>query len=98
MSMVLDTTFHIWFIMTVYYKMQKMLLQNATAILLQNATVLLEHATVISKCDVYYQSRQCMLLREMDKALDVLTWKYDNIFLMSDFNAEPADTAVSDFC
>ena len=33
--------------MTVYYKMEKMLLQNATAILLQNATVLLENATVI---------------------------------------------------
>ena len=30
-----------------------MLLQNATALLLQNATVLLQNATVITKCDVY---------------------------------------------
>ena len=39
MSMVLDTRFHIWFIMTVYYKMPKMLLQNAIArSSLQNVT------------------------------------------------------------
>ena len=46
MSMVVDTRFHTWFIMTVYYKMQKIILQNATAILLQNAT------------EVYYKMRQ----------------------------------------
>ena len=67
MSMVLDTRFHIWFIMTVYYKMRQILLQNAIAILLhkcdrsllqnapgfllQNATVLLQNAAVIAKCD-----------------------------------------------
>ena len=50
--------FHIWFVMTVYYKIRQMLLQNATAILVQNATVLLQNATVITdnfitKCDVY---------------------------------------------
>ena len=38
MSTVLDTRFHIWFIMTVYCKMRQILLQNAKAILLQNAT------------------------------------------------------------
>ena len=37
-------------------------------------------------------------LKEIDKDLDVLTSKYDNIILMGDFNAEPADTVVSDFC
>ena len=36
-------------------------------------------------------------LKEIDKDLDVLTSKYDNIILMGDFNAEPADTFVSDF-
>ena len=54
--------------MTVYYKIWKILLQNATAILLRNATslkcvkffitkwtVVLENATVITKCDVYYK-------------------------------------------
>ena len=57
---------HIWFIMTVYYKMRQILLQNATANLLQNATevyykmrqvfyhemqVLLQNATFITYCD-----------------------------------------------
>ena len=37
-------------------------------------------------------------LKEIGKDLDVLTSKYDNIILMGDFNAEPADTVVSDFC
>ena len=37
-------------------------------------------------------------LKEMGKNLDVLTSKYDNIILMGDFNAEPADTVVSGFC
>ena len=37
-------------------------------------------------------------LKEIGKDLDVLTSKYDNIILMGDFNAEPADTFVSDFC
>ena len=48
MSIVLDTRFHIWFIMTVYYKMRQIFLQNVTAILLQNVTV------IITKCDRYY--------------------------------------------
>ena len=37
-------------------------------------------------------------LKEISKNLDVLTSKYDNIILMADFDAEPADTVVSDFC
>ena len=37
-------------------------------------------------------------LKEIGKDLDVLTSKYDNIILMGDFNAEPAETVVSDFC
>ena len=70
LSMVLDTKksnfgkqqclrFHIWFIVTLYYKMWQTLLLNLTAILLQNATkgllqnasgVLLQNETVITKC------------------------------------------------
>ena len=38
MSMVLDTRFYIWFIMTLYYEMRQISLQDATATLLQNAT------------------------------------------------------------
>ena len=37
-------------------------------------------------------------LKEISKDLDVLTSKYDNIILTGDFDAEPADTVVSDFC
>ena len=37
-------------------------------------------------------------LKEIGKDLDVLTSKYDNIILMGDFNAEPADTVGSGFC
>ena len=73
--------------MTVYYKMRQIFLQNATTILLQNATefyhkirqvfyykmqqfyykmrellqiatTLLQNATFITKCDVYYKLRQ----------------------------------------
>ena len=59
--------------MTVYYKIQQILLQSATAILLQNLTevyykmrqvfyykiqVSLQNATVITKCGVYYKLQQ----------------------------------------
>ena len=39
-------------------KRDRSLLQNASGFLLQNATVLLQNATVITKCDVYYKLRQ----------------------------------------
>ena len=50
--------------------MRWVLLQNATAILLQNvsgfllqkATILLQNATVITKCDVYYKLQQYNLI------------------------------------
>ena len=58
--------FHVWFITILYYKTQqpfsqnattnfitkcdKCLLQNASAFLVQNATVLLQNATFITKC------------------------------------------------
>ena len=37
-------------------------------------------------------------LKEIVKDIDVLTSKYDNSILMGVFNAQPADTVVSDFC
>ena len=63
---------NILFILTVYYKMQysitktdgyfvtkcdRSLLQIASGFSLQNATVLLQNATVFTKCDVYYKLR-----------------------------------------
>ena len=50
MSTELDTGFNNWFIMTLYYKIWQMLLQNGTTILLQNATnvyFLLQNAIVL---------------------------------------------------
>ena len=54
MSLLLDTRFHIWLIMTLYYKMRQILLQNATVILLQIAT------------EVYYKKPQvfCYKMRQ----------------------------------
>ena len=43
--------FHTWFVMTIYYKMQQILSQNAIAVLLQNAT------------EVYYKMLQIFLYK-----------------------------------
>ena len=62
MSIVLR--FHIWFIMTVYYKMRQVFYYKMRQFyykmwqLLQIATILLQNATVITKCAVYYKLRQ----------------------------------------
>ena len=37
-------------------------------------------------------------LNEIGKNLDLLLSKYDNIMLIGDFNAEPTEATVSDFC
>ena len=48
--------FHIWFTMALYYKMRQALLQSATKVYykmvqsLQNASILLQSATFITKC------------------------------------------------
>ena len=42
--------------------MRQTLLQIASAFLLQNATILLQNATVFTKCDVYYKMRRCSAL------------------------------------
>ena len=54
MSMVRGTRFYIWFIVTLYHKMRQVLLQNATAILLQNTT------------EIYHKIRQgfCYKMRQ----------------------------------
>ena len=79
---VLDMSFHIWFIMTLHYTMQPILLQNATAILWQNAT------------EVYYTMRQvfyCKIRQLLQNARILLqnatfitncdsTWNMINLF------------------
>ena len=37
-------------------------------------------------------------LQEIGKNLDLLSSKFDNYLLMGDFNAEPNEPAISDFC
>ena len=41
-------------------KYDKSLLQNATGFLLQNATGLLQNATVFTKCDSYYKMQHLL--------------------------------------
>ena len=66
--------FHIWFILTFYYKKPQTLLQNASTILLQNATkvyykmrqifitkcdsFITKYNSFIRKCDSYYKMRR----------------------------------------
>ena len=37
-------------------------------------------------------------LKEIGNNLDLLSSKYDNYLLMGDFNAEPSEPVISDFC
>ena len=37
-------------------------------------------------------------LREIQVALDVLSSKYENIIIIGDFNSEPKESAIIDFC
>ena len=37
-------------------------------------------------------------LREIQVALDVLSSKYENIIIIGDFNSEPKESAMIDFC
>ena len=64
--MLLDTRFRILLIMALYYKMQQILLENVTAILLQNVTEVYNKTrqifyckmdSFITKCDIYYEMR-----------------------------------------
>ena len=70
MSMALDTSFHILFIMTLYYKMRQILLQNATAVLLQNAIVITNWDNFITKCDSHYTFRRLLQTATVQPAID----------------------------
>ena len=54
--------FHIRFVVTVYCKMRQVLLQNTTAILLQNATENYYKMceVFITKCEFYYKMRRLL--------------------------------------
>ena len=63
MNMVLDTRFHIWLIMILYYKMRQILFKNATAVLLQNATKVYHKMHQVFYCKMrqfYYKIRQLL--------------------------------------
>ena len=84
MNMVLDTKkssfwnqqwlrFHIWFIMTLYYQIRQTLLQNVTAILLQNSTkVYYKCNSFVTKCDSYYKIQR-LLQNGLVQPLTLLT-------------------------
>ena len=87
MSTVIDTRFHIWFILRLFYKMwqkfitnygcyfitkcDKSLLQNASGFLLQNATVLVQNVTVITNCDNFIT--KCDSYYKMRRLLQIAT-------------------------
>ena len=54
--------------------MRQILLQNVTAILLQNTTVLLKNATVITKCDNFIT--KCDSYFKMRRLLQIATVQY----------------------
>ena len=63
MRMIPDTKFHIWLNMTRYCKMRQILLQNGTAILLQNATEVyckLRQVSYYKMRQFYYKMRQLL--------------------------------------
>ena len=103
MSMVLGTNksvlgsqewlrFHIWIIITLYYKMWKKLLQNTTSILLQNASgFLLQNATVLlqnktksvdflTKCDNYYKMRRLLQDASVQTSIVIVSLVFKNVF------------------
>ena len=95
MSMVLGTNkfvlgsqewlrFHIWIIITLYYKMWKKLLQNTTSILLQNATVLLQNKTksvdFLTKCDNYYKMRRLLQDASVQTSIVIVNLGFKNVF------------------
>ena len=41
-----------------YYKIRQKFISKCVRFFIENATVLLQNATVITKCDVYYKLRQ----------------------------------------
>ena len=81
--------------MTAYYKMRQILLQHATAMLLQNATevyykmrqvfitknatVLLQNATVITNCDDFIT--KCNRYYKMRRLLQIATVHMDMVYV-----------------
>ena len=75
MSMNIDTTFHIWVIMTVYYKTRQILLQSATVILLQNAI------EVNDKMRQVFYYKMWLFYYKMQRLLQTVTVQLVMIFL-----------------
>ena len=75
MSMNIDTKFHIWVIMTVYYKTRQILLQSATVILLQNAI------EVNDKMRQVFYYKMWLFYYKMQRLLQTVTVQLVMIFL-----------------
>ena len=71
--------FQIWFVMTVHYKTRQMLLQYATAILLQNATEIYYKVCQVfyyKMRQFYFKMRQLLQNVTFITNCDSTTWKY----------------------
>ena len=62
-----------------YNKLDKGLLESASGLLLQNATVSLQHALVITNCDVYYKMHQFI----RSNLFDILSRIDSNVLILS---------------
>ena len=52
---------HVWFIVTIYYKMRQLFfLQNISGVLLQNTTVITKCINFISRWESYYKMRRIL--------------------------------------
>ena len=63
--------------MMLYYKMQQILLENATALLLQNATVITKCVNFIAKCDRFYKMRQFYYKMRQSLQITFITKYFD---------------------
>ena len=110
MSMVLDTRFRIWFIATVCYKMRQILLQNTTAILLQNTTsllqnasglllqnaaVLLQNATFITNCHSTYRKNWMLIILHFQVFLNFRAYLKEIMCYLQVFHKMSSNTVIT---
>ena len=85
-NMVLDTRLCIWFIMTVYYKTQQILLQNASDFVLLNATVITKCDDFIIKWNSYYKN--ATLITNCDSTKIYIATKITETKLMKNLKSD----------
>ena len=74
-----------------HYKMRQKFITKCVSFLLQNATG-------ITKCDVYYKLQQYIAhLDRLNESLDTLSSDYERIIIFGDFNADIGENHIKSF-